>query len=164
MAIESYVEAHEEEARALLVELALEDQGRFPQGRMTRAQAEVATGPVRRHFVGENHVLLARNRTGQAVGLLWCVLYDPGTGLEGELAELYVRPEVRRQGIATGLCREAISLFRRRAVTLASVWTHESNPAALAVYRRAGFRPTEHTVLTWLPPGPVDPASPDNAR
>ena len=46
---------------------------------------------------------------------------------------------------------EAVDLFRRRLVTFASVWTRESNPAAMAAYRSAGFAPTEQTVLTWLP-------------
>jgi len=134
-----------------MVELALEDQGHFDAARMTREQTEASTGPVRRHFVGENHILIARERDGEAVGVMWCVVYDPGTGLEAELAELYVRPEARGRGIATRLTREAVGLFRRLGVTLASVWTHENNPAALATYRRAGFAPTEHTVLTWLP-------------
>jgi hypothetical protein len=50
------------------------------------------------------------------------------------------------------------------------VWTRPDNAAALAAYRRHGFRPTEQTVLTWLPlPGrdaggsfPVDELDGDN--
>jgi len=79
------------------------------------------------------------------------VLYDPGNGLEGEVAELYVRPEARGRGIATQLMRAAMGLMRARQVTFASVWTRDDNPAALAAYRAAGFTPTRQTVLTWLP-------------
>ena len=46
-------------------------------------------------FTGENHLLVARDGAGHAVGVCWVVLFDPGTGLEAEIAELYVRPEVR---------------------------------------------------------------------
>jgi ribosomal protein S18 acetylase RimI-like enzyme len=79
------------------------------------------------------------------------VLFDPGTGLEGEVAELYVAPSARSHGVATALLDEAMALFRLRNVTFASVWTRDDNPAALAAYRAAGFVPTEQTVLTWLP-------------
>jgi ribosomal protein S18 acetylase RimI-like enzyme len=79
------------------------------------------------------------------------VLFDPGTGLEAEIAELYVRPESRGAGVAQRLAATAVELFRRRRVTFACVWTRANNPAALAAYRGAGFAPTEQTVLTWLP-------------
>lgn len=139
------------DVRALLVDLTLEDQGRYRDAPVTRERVEAVTGSPSRHFVGENHVYVARDRDRRAVGVLWCVLYDPGTGLEAELAELYVRPEARGRGIGGRLCQEALRLFRARGVTLASVWTHESNRAAMALYRRQGFSPTEHTVLTWHP-------------
>jgi ribosomal protein S18 acetylase RimI-like enzyme len=79
------------------------------------------------------------------------VLFDPGNGLEGEIAELYVRPEVRGAGVARRLVGEAIALLRRRNVSFVCVWTRGDNPQALAAYRAAGFAPTEQAVLTWLP-------------
>jgi ribosomal protein S18 acetylase RimI-like enzyme len=79
------------------------------------------------------------------------VLFDPGTGLEAEIAELYVRPGERGQGIARSLMAEAMQLIRGRGVTFACVWTRGDNEAALAAYLSAGFAPTEQTVLTWLP-------------
>ncbi len=80
----------------------------------------------------------------------WCCS-TPGTGLEAELAELYVRPEVRGGGVARSLVAEAVALLRRRRVSFACVWTRPGNDAALAAYRAAGFAPTEQAVLTWLP-------------
>jgi ribosomal protein S18 acetylase RimI-like enzyme len=94
---------------------------------------------------------VARGADGEAIGLCWVVLFDPGTGLEAEVAELYVRPEGRGQGVAHRLMADAMELIRSREVTFACVWTRGDNQAALAAYLAAGFAPTEQTVLTWLP-------------
>jgi ribosomal protein S18 acetylase RimI-like enzyme len=137
--------------RALLVELALEEQDRYQHPRQTRQAIEAGMPPLQAGFAGENHILVARDEDGAPLGLCWCVLFDPGTGLEGEVAEVYVRPEARGHGLATRLLREALDVFRSRRVTFACVWTRDDNPAAMAAYRAAGFTPTEQTVLTWLP-------------
>lgn len=137
--------------RALLVELTLEEQDRYDHPRQTRAQIERGMPPLRTTFTGENHVFVARDSAGATLAVCWCVLFDPGTGLEGEVAELYVTPDARGRGLSTRLLREAMVLFRERHVTFACVWTRDDNPAAMAAYRRAGFAPTEQTVLTWLP-------------
>lgn len=79
------------------------------------------------------------------------MLFDPGTGLEGEVAEVYVDPAFRSRGIGRLLLRRAVQLFRERNVTFAAVWTRENNPQALRIYEEAGFRRTEQLVLTWLP-------------
>jgi len=137
--------------RELLVDLEVDEQERYDHPRLSREDLASGRGPLATSFTGENHILVARAADGAPLGLCWCVLFDPGTGLEGEVAEVYVRPEARGRGLATGLLREAIALFRRRQVTFASVWTRDDNPAAVAAYRAAGFAPTEQTVLTWLP-------------
>ncbi len=137
--------------RALLVDLAVEEQDKYDHPRQTREQIERGMPPLRSTFTGENHVFVARDAGGDALGVCWCVLFDPGTGLEGEVAELFVRPDARGRGLSTRLLREAMALFRTRHVTFACVWTRDDNPAALAAYRRAGFTPTEQTVLSWLP-------------
>ena len=96
-------------------------------------------------------LLVARGDGEAIVAVCWCVLFDPGTGLEGEVAELYVDPAARGRGVADQLLGEAMRLFRERNVTFACVWTRDDNPAAVAAYRRAGFAPTEQAVPTWLP-------------
>jgi ribosomal protein S18 acetylase RimI-like enzyme len=101
-------------------------------------------------FAGEN-VIFAARYSGQLVGLCWCVLFDPGTGLEGEVAEVYVEPGFRGRGIGRALLQRAVQLFRERSVTFAAVWTRENNPHAIRIYEEAGFRRTEQLVLTWLP-------------
>lgn len=141
---------HEPEVVAMLVELTLHEQDHYAHPRETRAEVarRMLVAPT---FTGRNRVLIARDVGGAAVGVCWVVLFDPGTGLEGEIAELYVRPEVRGGGVARRLVVEAMALLQRANVTFACVWTRDDNPAALAAYRAAGFAPTEQAVLTWLP-------------
>jgi ribosomal protein S18 acetylase RimI-like enzyme len=134
----------------MLVDLALDEQEHYDHPAESRDQVQhrlhVAPG-----FAGENRVFVARGPDGVALGVCWVVIYDPGTGLEAELAELYVRPQARGGGVARVLVAEAMALLRERHVTFACVWTRDDNPAALAAYRAAGFAPTEQAVLTWLP-------------
>ena len=147
------LEDHEDaDVRAMLVDLALVEQGHFDHPPETAEQLTERLRPAP-HFLGDNHVLVARTGDGAAIGLCWVVLFDPGTGLEAEVAELYVRPEGRGQGVAHRLMAAAMEVIRERQVTFACVWTRGDNPAALAAYEAAGFAPTEQTVLTWLPLG-----------
>ena len=148
--IEVLGDREDAQVRGMLVDLARAEQRHFDHPRETTDQlsARLATAP---RFTGENHLLVARSSDGAAIGLCWVVLFDPGTGLEAEIAELYVRPEGRGQGVAHRLMSEAMQLIRSREVTFACVWTRGDNNAALAAYSAAGFSPTEQTVLTWLP-------------
>ena len=138
------------EVAEMLVELTLAEQVHYDHPTESRDEVERRLR-VSPRFSGENHLLVARDEAGHAVGVCWVVLFDPGTGLEAELAELYVRPEVRGGGVARSLVAEAIALLRSRHVSFASVWSRGDNDAALAAYRAAGFAPTEQAVLTWLP-------------
>jgi ribosomal protein S18 acetylase RimI-like enzyme len=141
---------HDPEVAAMLVDLTLQEQEHFSHPRESRKEVErrLRVAPT---FTGENRLLVARDAAGRAVGVCWVVLFDPGTGLEGEIAELYVRPEVRGGGVARSLVSQAAALLRRRNVSFACVWTRDDNSAALAAYRAAGFAATEQAVLTWLP-------------
>jgi ribosomal protein S18 acetylase RimI-like enzyme len=140
-----------DEVRPLLLELLNEDQGHYDRPGQAVA-VESLVGEVRPSFDGENLVLGIR-QDGRLVAFCWSVFFDPGTGYEAEIAEVYVRPEHRGRGFATALVRAAVEIFRERDVTFAAVWTHPSNEAAVRLYRAAGFAPTEQTVLTWLPDG-----------
>ena len=148
--IETLDDHEDAEVRAMLVDLALAEQEHFdhPEETSEQLKARLRTSST---FSGENHILVARTPDGEAQGLCWVVLFDPGTGLEAEIAELYVRPRGRGQGIGHRLMAEAMRLIRNRDVTFACVWTRGDNDAALAAYVAAGFAPTKQTVLTWLP-------------
>ena len=147
--IETLEDHQDADVRAMLVDLALAEQQHYdhPEERPEQLSARLTTAP---RFSGENHILVARASGGKAIGLCWVVLFDPGTGLEAEIAELYVRPGERGQGIARSLMADAMQLIRSRNVTFACVWTRGDNQAALGAYISAGFTPTEQTVLTWL--------------
>jgi ribosomal protein S18 acetylase RimI-like enzyme len=119
-----------------------------------RTEGEIAADverPPQPAFQGENVILAARTPQGELAGFCWCVFFDPGTGLEAEVAEVFVRPGFRTQGVGGRLLERAVQLFRERRVTFASVWTRENNPQAVRLYQQAGFTRTEQLVLTWLP-------------
>jgi putative acetyltransferase len=138
------------EVAAMLVDLTLDEQVHYDHPPESRNQVVRRLHAAPR-FSGENHLFVARGADGSAVGVCWVVLFDPGTGLEAELAELYVRPEARGGGVAGALVAESMALIQARHVSFACVWTRDDNPAALAAYRAAGFAPTDQAVLTWLP-------------
>ena len=141
--------------RPLLLELYEYEQPFFsdhPQ--LTHAELESSATTVPASFRGENVVLAVRAGEGLA-GFCWCVLFDPGTGLEGEVAEVYVSAAHRREGLGRALLQAAVELFRQRGVTLGYVWTRPENEAAVELYREAGFTPNRQLVMTWYP----DPGS-----
>jgi ribosomal protein S18 acetylase RimI-like enzyme len=137
--------------RPLLVDLHLIEQPHYadhPQ--MSREEVQDFLPGVRRRFEGENVVFAVRDG-GRVVAFCWCVLFDPGTGLEGEVAEVYVAESHRNQRLGDALVRQAVKLFEERGVTLGYVWTRAENEAAVRLYSAAGFKPTRQLILTWYP-------------
>jgi ribosomal protein S18 acetylase RimI-like enzyme len=137
--------------KPLLVQLYLSEQPHFadhPQ--LSAGEMAGAIEDVDGAFAGENVILAVRDGDALA-GFCWCVFFDPGTGLEGEIAELFVAAEHRGLGIARALLDRAVGLFRQRGVTLGYVWTRADNEAAVSLYRSAGFDDNPQLVLTWYP-------------
>jgi ribosomal protein S18 acetylase RimI-like enzyme len=138
--------------RPLLVDLHLHEQPHYadhPQ--LTREQLEESLDEIPGRFGGENVIFAVRDGAGGLAGFCWVVLFDPGTGLEGEVAEVYVAEAHRGQGVGEALLRRAVALFRERGVTLGYVWTRPENETAIRLYRSAGFKDTQQLVLTWYP-------------
>jgi ribosomal protein S18 acetylase RimI-like enzyme len=138
--------------RPLLVDLHLYEQPHYadhPQ--LSREQLEASMDEVLPTFQGENVIFAVRDGAEALAGFCWVVLFDPGTGLEGEVAEVYVAESHRGRGVGEALLREAVRLFRARGVTLGYVWTRPENEAATRLYRSSGFEPTRQLVLTWYP-------------
>jgi ribosomal protein S18 acetylase RimI-like enzyme len=138
--------------KPLLVDLHMGEQVHYsdhPQ--LSRWEIEDHLEAVPSRFTGENVVFVVRDEIGAVLGFCWIVLFDPGTGLEGEVAEVYVSPEHRGRGIGDMLMEQAVRLFRERRVTLGYVWTREDNEAAVHLYRSAGFEPNRQLVMTWYP-------------
>jgi len=138
--------------KPLLVELHMGEQVHYsdhPQLRREEIENHLTTVPM--NFRGENVVFAVRDEIGDVIGFTWIVLFDPGTGLEGEVAEVYVSPEHRGRGVGDMLMDQAVRLFRERRVTLGYVWTRPDNEAAVRLYRSAGFEPNRQLVMTWYP-------------
>jgi ribosomal protein S18 acetylase RimI-like enzyme len=138
--------------RPLLVELHLDEQTHYsdhPQ--LSRGEIESHLSTVPSSFAGENVIYAVRDEVGQIVGFSWIVLFDPGTGLEGEVAEVYVAAEHRGRGVGEMLMEQAVRLFQERRVTLGYVWTRSDNEVAVRLYKSAGFEPNRQLVLTWYP-------------
>src|SRR5712691_8642948 len=136
--------------KPLLVELHLSEQVHYadhPQ--LPREEIERHLTQIPSAFRGKNVIYAVRDEVGQIVGFCWIVLYDPGTGLEGYVAEGH-----RGQGIGEMLVRQATRLFAERRVTLAYVWTRPDNAAAVKLYSAAGFEPNRQLVMTWYPGEP----------
>ncbi len=141
--------------KPLLVELHLGEQVHYadhPQ--LTRKEIERQLTVVPSTFKGENVIYAVRDEIGHVIAFCWIVLYDPGTGLEGEVAEVYVSADHRGRGIGEMLVREAVRLFQERHVTLGYVWTRSDNESAVRLYRSAGFEANRQLVLTWYPKEP----------
>ncbi|MEO8744802.1 MAG: GNAT family N-acetyltransferase [Candidatus Dormiibacterota bacterium] len=142
--------------KPLLVELHLGEQVHYadhPQ--LSRGEIESQLAAVPSTFRGENVIYAVRDEIAQVIAFCWIVLYDPGTGLEGEVAEVYVSAEHRGRGIGEMLVREAVKLFQERRVTLGYVWTRPDNESAVRLYRSSGFEPNRQLVLTWYPKEPL---------
>ncbi|HLZ94021.1 MAG TPA: GNAT family N-acetyltransferase [Candidatus Dormibacteraeota bacterium] len=144
--------------KPLLVDLHLAEQAHYedhPQ--LDRWEIEDNLDTVPSTFRGENIVFAVREDGGEVIGFCWIVLFDPGTGLEGEVAEVCVAEDHRRHGIGEVLMEQAVRLFRERGVTLGYVWTRPDNEAAVRLYKSAGFEPSRQLVLTWYPIEPKNP-------
>src|SRR3982074_2694734 len=121
--------------KPLLVELHLGEQVHYsdhPQLAREEITGHLATVPE--SFRGENIIYAVRDEIGDVVGFCWIVLFDPGTGLEGEGAGVYGAAEHRGRGIGEMLMERAVRLFRERRVTLGYVWTRPDNEAAVRLY------------------------------
>ena len=77
-------------------------------------------------------------RDGEPAGFAAAV---PRGSAEAELTELYVRPGMRRAGVATALVREVVAALAGLGVEYVVVETGRNNLTAQAAYERWGFRP-----------------------
>lgn len=151
LVVETLAEGDYDLIKPLLVDLHFAEQAHYadhPQ--LTRSEIANHLATVPTSFRGEN-VVFAVKDAGQVTGFCWVVLFDPGTGLEGEVAEVYVAQDHRGHGIGEVLLDQAVRLFHERGVTLGYVWTRKDNEAAVRLYRSAGFEPSRQLVLTWYP-------------
>jgi GNAT superfamily N-acetyltransferase len=107
--------------------------------------AEVVGERIAAHIEsGEATVLLANEESPDPVGLailrIRPNLYEEG--LESYLAELYVVPARRGNGIGHALLDESMTLSRQRGATWMHLGTGEEDTAARGLYESSGFNNT----------------------
>ena len=86
-------------------------------------------------LLGENAFGVACERDGRVVaygGML--TVLD-----EGQITNIAVHPDARRQGIGRALLTEMLRLARERGLSEISLEVRASNEAAIALYERMGF-------------------------
>jgi ribosomal protein S18 acetylase RimI-like enzyme len=105
---------------------------------------------VRELLAGEDFIVLlgGREPRGLAVLRFRPSIWTPG--LECYIAELYVQPEHRRQGLGLVLMNAALDAARDRGADYIEVATSEDDTGARALYERLGFVNRERQ-----PDGPV---------
>jgi len=89
---------------------------------------------------GRNVMFLAcegHDVLGAAYGLL-----DRARSDAGRVGGMWVEPAWRGRGVGRALLQEVISCGRERGLRRLGLWAPGHNPAAIALYTRAGFRNT----------------------
>jgi ribosomal protein S18 acetylase RimI-like enzyme len=117
---------------------------------------EITPGPealadrVRKLLAGDDFVVLlvGAEPRGLAVLRFRPSIWTPG--LECYLAELYVQPRHRRQGLGLALMNAVLETARRHGADYIEVSTGEDDTGARALYERLGFVNRERP-----PDGPV---------
>ena len=82
-------------------------------------------------------------REGKVVGMFGLETTSPGSL---ELRRMYVAPSARRTGIARSMLSFAENECRRRKAGRLELSTSEVQPAALELYRRAGYRGVDEVI------------------
>lgn len=97
------------------------------------------TGRVAELLAGGDTEILLAGAEPCAIAVMRFRLSIWLTGLECYLAELYVVPERRGQGIGRALMLEAMAAARRRGADYMDLGTSEEDVAARALYESLGF-------------------------
>jgi len=88
-------------------------------------------------FDAEGFLLLRAGDEGELAGFHWTKLHRPD--LLGEIYVLAIAPSFQGRGLAPALAVRGLQHLRASGATTAMLYVDDSNPAALALYRRLGF-------------------------
>jgi len=106
----------------------------FPESIWRERAAGGAAGEDRATFIAEQDGRWIGLATGLITGLA-----DP------MLVGMFVDGSARRRGVAVALIESVVGWVQSRGATRLVLWVTSGNEAAIALYRRCGFRPTGKT-------------------
>jgi GNAT superfamily N-acetyltransferase len=96
---------------------------------LTRSVTEPGRHVMFLAYEGERDVL------GSTYGLL-----DQARAGRGRVGGMWVEPAMRRRGVGGALLQAVFGWARERGLSGLGLWAPAHSPAAIALYRRAGFR------------------------
>jgi len=142
----------EDKIRALIAKLSYEDQTYWRKQTKTLEEylAESRKIPISEEVKGKNVIFVAEEE-GVIAGLCWCTIVDRGVDKQGEIAEFYIEKKYRGKGVGKELITAAKQLFIKEKVTVAFVWTHHGNKAAIELYKNAEFKEVDQIVMAFVP-------------
>jgi GNAT superfamily N-acetyltransferase len=94
-----------------------------------------------RGATGEDLVTYVAEEGQHWIGVATGILRDPD-GARLELVGMFVEPAARGRGVGAALVETVCAWARDRGMARLYLWVTSTNQAALALYRRSGFRPT----------------------
>lgn len=133
--IRPYRDADAGDVRALVADVLAEfDLALDPDG----VDADLADVEAS-YRVGGGEFWVVEDATGRVVGSggLWPDPDDPG---RSEVRKMYLAPDVRGRGLGKRLLEAALEAARRSGRTRVELETNHAMTAAMALYRRYGFR------------------------
>lgn len=140
-----------EEARALDAELIdavarlvaqLSSSAPAPDAQRLR---EIVESPASR-------LLLAREESGEIVGMLTVALFPIPTGVRAWIEDVVVDEAARGRGIAAALSEQALALAAAQGARTVELTSRPDREAANRLYARLGFRRRETNVYRYEPP------------
>jgi ribosomal protein S18 acetylase RimI-like enzyme len=135
--IEEASEADDEVVRAISHLIAQLSRSAAPA---TAAEVrEIVRAPASR-------LLIARDSSGTAVGMLTLVLFRIPTGIRARIEDVVVDEQARGMGLGEALTAAALRLARQAGARTVDLTSRPSREAANRLYLKMGFRPRDSTV------------------
>ena len=91
---------------------------------------------------GDRVVTIVAERDNHLLGMAIGFLPESPDAPDPTMVGVFVDAAVRRQGVGAVLVEKVIDWVRARGSARLLIWITDGNEPALALYRRAGFRPT----------------------
>jgi len=109
-----------------------------------REDLKRATEIVKKSLEDPSTIVLVAEFDGSVIGVARAVIVDEPmleTSPIGVLKELYVKPEYRRRGIATGLIERMSGILHRKGARAIAAEFPSRNEVAETFYEKLSFRP-----------------------